>query len=150
MATSSVRGGARFHADAEILADFKNDHALEDLQYYAVGHSLGGAIIDVLLRKRDIIAGISIKPAIQDMDLRANLANKRIYHVDDPLYMLMRRLASGGTVVVGKTQWWEKVLTSIPYYGKLYAVYSLNFKLIKSRASCKRGCGSSTDCTSKL
>lgn len=85
---------------------------------------MGGAIIDVLLRNRDIIAGISFNPAIQITDLRADLANKRIYHVDDPLYMLMGRLASGGTVVVGKTQWWEKVLTSIPYYGKLYAVYS--------------------------
>ena len=122
--TNSVRSGARFHEDAEILADFKNDNALEDLQYYAVGHSLGGAIIDVWLRNRDIIAGISFNPAIQIMDLRADLANKRIYHVDDPLYMLMGRLASGGTVVVGKTQWWEKLLTSVPYYGKLYAVYS--------------------------
>ena len=122
--TNSVKAGARYRADAEILKDFKNDNALEDLQYYAVGHSLGGAIIDVLLRNRDIIAGISFNPAIQVMDLRANLANKRIYHVDDPLYMLMGRLASGGTVVVGKTQWWEKILTSIPYYGKLYAVYS--------------------------
>lgn len=124
VATSSIRSGARFHADAEVLKDFKNDNALEDLQYYAVGHSLGGAIIDVFLRNGDIIAAISFNPAIQLNDLRANLHNKRIYHKDDPLYMLMGRLASGGTVVGGKTQWWEKLVSTVPYFNKLYAVYS--------------------------
>ena len=124
VATSSIRSGARFHADAEVLNDFKNDNALEDLQYYAVGHSLGGAIIDVLLRNGEIIAGISFNPAIQLNDLRADLSNKRIYHLNDPLYMLMGRLATGGTVVVGKTQWWEKLISTVPYFNKLYAVYS--------------------------
>jgi hypothetical protein len=124
VATNSVSTGARFHADAEILKDFKDDNAIEDLQYYAVGHSLAGAIIDVLLRSGEVIAGISFNPAIQISDLHANLANKRIYHYDDPLYALMGRLATGETVVVGKSQWWEKIASIVPFYGKLYAIYS--------------------------
>lgn len=124
VATSNIRGGARFHEDAEVLQDFKNDNALEELKYYAVGHSLGGAIIDTLLKNEEIIAGISFNPAIQLADLHARLHNKRIYHVDDPLYMLMGRFSSDPTVVVGKTSWWQKLVSSIPYYGTLYKVYS--------------------------
>lgn len=124
VATSSVKSGARFQEDARVMAEFKTENEMEDLNYYAVGHSLGGAIIDVFLRDEEIIAGISFNPAIQVMDLQADLNNLRIYHVNDPLYMLMGHLASGGTVVVGRTEWWEKLLTVIPYYGKLYQVYS--------------------------
>ena len=124
VATSSVNGGARFREDAEVLQDFKNDNAVEDLKYYAVGHSLGGAIIDIMIKNGEVIAGISFNPAIQLTDLHARLPNKRIYHYDDPLYMLMGRLSSDPTVVVGKSQWWERLISTIPYYGKLYAVYS--------------------------
>jgi hypothetical protein len=124
VATSSVNSGARFREDAEVLQDFKNDHALEELQYYAVGHSLGGSIIDVMIRNGEVIAGISFNPAIQLNDLHARLPNKRIYHYDDPLYMLMGRISTDPTVVVGKTSWWERLVSTIPYYGKLYAIYS--------------------------
>jgi hypothetical protein len=124
VATSNIQSGARFRADAEVLQDFKSDNALEDLQYYAVGHSLGGAIIDVMIKNGEVIAGISFNPAIQLTDLHSRLPNKRIYHFDDPLYMLMGRLSTDPTVVVGKTSWWEKVVSSIPYYGTLYKVYS--------------------------
>jgi len=124
VATSSVRSGARFREDAEILQDFKNDNALEDLDYYAVGHSLAGSIIDIMIRNGDVIAGISFNPAIQLNDLHARLPNKRIYHYDDPLYMLMGRLSTDPTVVVGKSSWWQRVVSTIPYYGTLYKVYS--------------------------
>lgn len=124
VATSSVRSGARFREDAEILQDFKNDNALEDLEYYAVAHSLGGPIVDIMIRNGDVIAGISFNPAIQLNDLHARLANKRIYHYDDPLYMLMGRLSTDPTVVVGKSSWWQRLVSSIPYYGTLYKAYS--------------------------
>lgn len=124
VATSNVQGGARFHEDAEVLQDFKNDHALEDLEYYAVGHSLGGVIVDIMIKNGEVIAGVSFNPAIQLTDLHARLPNKRIYHYDDPLYMLMGRLSTDPTVVVGKTSWWEKLVSVIPYYGTLYKVYS--------------------------
>jgi len=124
VATSSVRSGARFHEDAQVLQDFKNDNALEDLKYYAVAHSLGGSLVDIMIRNGDVIAGISFNPAIQLNDLHARLPNKRIYHYDDPLYMLMGRLSTDPTVVVGKSSWWQRLVSSIPYYGTLYKAYS--------------------------
>ena len=68
--------------------DFKNEHP-EITEYYAVGHSLGGALIDVMLRKGIVKEAVSYNPAIQYNDINGGLPNRRIYYGDDPMYRLM-------------------------------------------------------------
>jgi hypothetical protein len=74
------------------INEFKKEHP--EKMYYAVGHSLGGALIDVLLRKGLIKEATSYNPAIQYNDINGGLPNRRIYYGSDPLYKLMG--------------WWDK------------------------------------------
>lgn len=78
--------------EGEFLA-FKNEHP-EITEYYAVGHSLGGAFIDVMLRKGLVKEAVSYNPAIQYNDINGGLPNRRIYYGNDPMYRLMG--------------WWDK------------------------------------------
>lgn len=73
--------------------DFKSKHP-EITEYYAVGHSLGGALIDVMLRKGIVKEAVSFNPAIQYNDINGGLPNRRIYYGSDPMYKLMG--------------WWDK------------------------------------------
>jgi len=72
---------------------FKSEHP-EITEYYAVGHSLGGALIDVMLRKGIVKEAVSYNPAIQYNDINGGLPNRRIYYGNDPMYRLMG--------------WWDK------------------------------------------
>jgi len=61
-----------------------------------VGHSLGGAIVDGLLRHEGLDEGISFNPAIQYGDLGINnegFEHKRIYMDTDPCYALFGQFA---------------------------------------------------------
>jgi len=72
---------------------FKSENP-EITEYYAVGHSLGGAFIDVMLRKGIVKEAVSFNPAIQYNDINGGLPNRRIYYGADPMYRLMG--------------WWDK------------------------------------------
>ena len=65
---------------------------------YAVGHSLGGAIIDNLIADGYIKEGLSFNPAVESKFYGLEL-NKRISHKDDPLLALMTNKAKGTEVV---------------------------------------------------
>jgi hypothetical protein len=77
-------GTDRFQADLRIINDFRkfNTGGI----WIGVGHSLGGAIIDQLLKLRIIRWGYSYNPAIQPEDSGANLNHYRIYAKGDLLY----------------------------------------------------------------
>jgi hypothetical protein len=51
----------------------------------AVGHSLGGAIIDQFLKLKLVNSGYSYNPAIQQKDKHLKLRHYRIYHENDPI-----------------------------------------------------------------
>ena len=87
----------RYLDDAKQVQAFKFAHPTFT-SYSAVGHSLGGAIIDCLLRDGLVQSGVSYNPAIQPADMMANLPNRRIYNEDDPLYQTMGRFATGSEV----------------------------------------------------
>jgi len=59
---------------------------------FGVGHSLGGAILDLLLHRGLIEKGVSYNPAVQPQDIPRTLQNRRIYMSSDPLYLLIGRL----------------------------------------------------------
>lgn len=85
---NSLHLSSRFKDDEKFLTNFKQQNP--DLKYYGVGHSLGGAILDLFLHKGLISEGQSYNPAIQPHDFNATLPNHRIFMSGDPLYTLVR------------------------------------------------------------
>jgi len=121
---NTFKHSSRYIEDAREMVDFKSDHALDDFKYFAVGHSLGGVVIDEFLKNGLIIEGLSFNPAVQLGDIHSHLRHFRIYKYADPLYILMGQYVDGARVVRGNTSWWEKLVSVIPSYAKLYQIYN--------------------------
>ena len=78
-----------YKRDKAELEQFQEQYLPSEYTYYAVGHSLGGAIIDNFIRAGLIKEAVTYNPAIQTKDINAGLPNRRIYYGNDPLYRLM-------------------------------------------------------------
>jgi hypothetical protein len=78
-----------YKRDKAELEQFQEQYLPSEYTYYAVGHSLGGAIIDNFIRAGLIKEAVTYNPAIQSRDINAGLPNRRIYYGNDPLYRLM-------------------------------------------------------------
>jgi hypothetical protein len=88
-----------------------------------VGHSLGGAILDIFIKMGLIKRAVSYNPAIQPQDIRGQVANERIYSENDPLYNIYKHtgLAQAPEVRAAKPKkWWERIVESVPVVGKVY------------------------------
>jgi len=87
IATNNLESSSRFKKDFKFLDDFiKADNSYPPSTYYGVGHSLGGAILDLFLNNGMIKEGQSYNPAIQPQDFNRELPNHRIFMSGDPLY----------------------------------------------------------------
>jgi hypothetical protein len=86
---NGIPGTTRYKRDKAAVQQFLQKFPSPEYSYYAVGHSLGGAIIDSLIRDKLIKEALSYNPAIQSGDINAGLPNRRIYFGSDPLYRLM-------------------------------------------------------------
>ena len=79
----------RYKRDKASMQQFQQQYPQSEYSYFAVGHSLGGAIIDTMIRQNLIKEAVSYNPAIQYSDINGGLPNRRIYYGSDPLYRLM-------------------------------------------------------------
>lgn len=86
---NGIPGTIRYKRDKAMVENFQKEYPPSQYAYYAVGHSLGGAVIDSLIRDRLIREAVSYNPAIQFSDINRGLPNRRIYYGSDPLYKLM-------------------------------------------------------------
>ena len=112
----------RFQKDLRTMGEFMNKYPpSRGYLYYGVGHSLGGAILDMFLKNGMIKQGISYNPAVQPMDIRASLPNLRIYEEGDPLYALMGRFTTAPEVrkTKRKKSFVESAISHIPYIGTI-------------------------------
>jgi hypothetical protein len=112
----------RFQKDLRTMGEFMNKYPpSRGYMYYGVGHSLGGAILDMFLKNGMIKQGISYNPAVQPMDIRASLPNLRIYEEGDPLYALMGRFTTAPEVrkTKRKKSFVESAISHIPYIGTI-------------------------------
>ena len=79
------------------LADFQSFMSrlrnADNVDVYGVGHSLGGAVLDMFLKKGLIQQGVSYNPAISLGDAQKDIPNRRIYQDGDPLLAIMGRSA---------------------------------------------------------
>jgi hypothetical protein len=122
LALGRLEGTPRWTKD---LADFKSFIGRQEdpdgMDIYGVGHSLGGAILDMFLKKNLIQQGVSYNPAIQLGDAQKDLNNRRIYQDGDPLLAIMGRSAKNVEVRPKKPS--DESLVSkaaryvIPFYG---------------------------------
>jgi hypothetical protein len=88
IAFNQLKSGTRFKADAATIRAFQQSYPKGQYQYYGVGHSLGGALMDEFISEGLLDNGISFNPAVQSKDL-GDTKNQRVYHEGDALYQTM-------------------------------------------------------------
>lgn len=91
IALGALRSSARFKSDLEVIQRLKAVPELAQLYWVGTGHSLGGAILDELLRLGLIQEAVSFNPAVSKEYYNVNNRNRRLYMENDPLYLLMGR-----------------------------------------------------------
>ena len=79
----------RWNDDLAVVKDLQLRFNPKQYQYSAVGHSLGGALCDELLKAGLVRDAWSYNPAVSIGDFNKPLANHRVYMDADPLYRLM-------------------------------------------------------------
>lgn len=82
----NLRNSERYKKDKETLLKVQQTYPRPQFRYIAVGHSLGGAILDLFLRDNLIQNGMSYNPFVEPQEMKGNPLHLRIYHKDDPLY----------------------------------------------------------------
>ena len=116
--SGSVENSKRYKEDKNFIEEIQKNYFPTSLySWYAVGHSLGGMIIDVLLKDKLIKSAVSYNPAVE-YKYRHNKNHKRVYNEDDILYAGMGRYASNVEVRPNKTSLLSK-LASLTKLGRL-------------------------------
>jgi hypothetical protein len=109
------------------LADFNSfvgrQSDPDGMDIYGVGHSLGGAVLDMFLKKNLIQQGVSYNPAIQLGDADKDLNNRRIYQDGDPLLAIMGRSAKNVEIRPKKPISESFVSKAARYVIPFYGVY---------------------------
>lgn len=128
IAIGQLENSDRYKTDLNTLTQFQTQYPPSQYDYYGVGHSLGGAILDGFLKAGLIKNGVSYNPAVQPQDFQnTTLPNERIYSKSDPLYALMgRNLAKKPeTRAPRKRSFWETAASYIPFAGTVMKGYDL-------------------------
>jgi hypothetical protein len=89
-----IPDSARFKEDIDVIARFQQEYPVSAYTYYATGHSLGGTLIDELIKKGMVKEARTYNPAIETSDIpdvALSQKNHRIYADGDPLYLLQGR-----------------------------------------------------------
>ena len=86
--TGGLGSTVRFKADDAELRRFQKEKPQASYAYFGAGHSLGGAVIDLLLKRGLLTSAISYNPAVCLIQSDTG-RNHRIYNASDPLYALM-------------------------------------------------------------
>lgn len=80
---NNLKNTPRYKGDVQAITAVKALYP--NANYYGVGHSLGGAIVDQLIADGLIKEAVSFNPAVEPQYKNSTL-NKRIAHEEDPLY----------------------------------------------------------------
>lgn len=124
IALNQLESTPRYQTDLSTLLTFQKQYPPSQFEYYGVGHSLGGAILDSFLADGWIRSGISYNPAIQPKNIPKPSTNQRIYQTGDPLYAVMGQFAKGSEVRPRKkSSPFESLLRNVPYVGSLIGLY---------------------------
>jgi hypothetical protein len=119
---NQLKTSNRFRQDSQIIREFQRQYPQGEYEYYGVGHSLGGALLDEFLREGLLDRGLSYNPAIQTQDFdNTNSKNERIYYEGDPLYNTLGQMLKNKPEVrkAPEKKWWEKALDYVPGYNNI-------------------------------
>lgn len=114
-----LRSSQRFKQDLAALQQFQLKYPPSQYDYYGVGHSLGGAILDEFLKMKLLKRGVSYNPAVQPQTLFSKTDNERVYEKGDPLYQLIGRFTNP-EVRDTQSKKPKSILSKLPYLGKAY------------------------------
>lgn len=114
-----LRSSKRFKDDLATLQQFQLRFPPSQYDYYGVGHSLGGAILDEFLKMKLLKKGVSYNPAVQPQTLFSKTDNERVYEKGDPLYQLIGRFTNP-EVRDTQSKKPKSFLSKVPYLGKAY------------------------------
>lgn len=111
----------RFKEDIAEISKFQQQYPLGSFTYYATGHSLGGTLIDELIKKGMVKEARTYNPAIETDDI-PNVAlsqkNHRIYADGDPLYLLQGRYDNPTEVRKSYKYYPASAMDFVPGYDK--------------------------------
>ena len=98
----ALEKSSRFKEDEQEVRAFRAQHP-ELTSFHGAGHSLGGAVIDLLLDKGLLDQARSYNPALQAQHATNDARHQRVYSESDPLYIglakpLLPDGAAAGTV----------------------------------------------------
>jgi len=91
-----LKKAPRFKKDLATLKKWKAKYGPGE--WYGVGHSLGGAILDEFLLMGLLDEGVSYNPAVSYANTQKDIKNRRIYKSGDPLYNVMGRFTKNPEV----------------------------------------------------
>ncbi len=108
--TNQIEGGERYKQAESALRQARRDYP-DTLEWYGVGHSLGGAIIDSLIERGLLDAGHSFNPAIQTKHLREE-GNTREFQEGDILGQLAKPFAKNISYRRNPSGWASRIAQS--------------------------------------
>lgn len=88
----------RIQTDLQTVRGWKAE--FPDGSWYGTGHSLGGAVLDVMLLQDLLIAAVTFNPAVEPRNFHRSTRNFRIYTRGDPIYTVMGQFVTGDDVQV--------------------------------------------------
>jgi hypothetical protein len=113
----------RYKRDAQEVRDFQQTYPPTQYDYYGVGHSLGGSLLDLMIDDGLVKSGLSYNPAVQIKHFNST-ANRRIYNESDPLYNTMGRFAKTEEVRPTKPKtFWDRAISVLPWGNTLNNLY---------------------------
>jgi len=93
IANGSLNTSTRYKNDLKNIKNIQNIYSPKNYKYFGSGHSLAGAILDLLLKGGYIQQAVSYNPAVEKAEM-GNSNNLRIYNDDDALYNLLGKYAN--------------------------------------------------------
>jgi len=116
IAFQNLRNSERTREDFEEVEEFQSRYP--KYRYYFTGHSLAGAIIDLMMDDGLGISAISFNPAVEK-NYYNSTNHRRIYNTEDPVYQLMGQYVPSAEVRPFKQQsgFLNKALSYVPIYG---------------------------------
>lgn len=120
-AFSVIPDSQRFKEDLATVTEFQQRFPLSSYTYYATGHSLGGTLIDELIKRGMVKEARTYNPAIETSDIpnvELSKKNKRIYADGDPLYLLQGRYDNPTEVRPSYKYYPSSVMDYVPGYDK--------------------------------
>lgn len=125
LAVNRLETTNRYKKDVDTLVATFRRFPPSQYDYYGVGHSLGGAILDSFLREGWLKSGLSYNPAVQPKDIPKTNTNQRVYQAGDPLYAVMGQFTKGAEVRAPKKKSLvDTLIRKVPVVGKVYGMFS--------------------------